>query len=275
MSEFIGRTIDEAIETGLKTLGLSREEAEIEILDEGRGGVFGLGSKEARVIIRSLSVGSPAPAAPPSPSPDPETDPEPAVVAPPVVEQQGTGVESETTADDDDLDDEITGYDESELEALDAENQVLMISRNFLQGMLDHMGLDTTVEAEIQPADDGGEIGYYLNIAGQDLGILIGRRAETLDAIQYLVRLVANRHTHAWHRVEIDVERYKQRRETSLQRLAQNMADRAVREQCTIMLEAMPARERRLVHLALRDREDVYTESTGEGENRKVTILPA
>lgn len=267
MSEFTGRTIDDAIETGLKTLGLSREAVEIEVLDEGRGGVFGLGSKEARVIIRSLSAGSPAPDAPPSHSSDPDTDQAPVVIAQAEVEQQGTEVEPEL--------DEEEGYTESELEALDAENEVLMISRNFLQGMLDHMGLDTTVEAEIQPADDDGEIGYYLNIAGQDLGILIGRRAETLDAIQYLVRLVANRHTHAWHRVEIDVERYKQRRQTSLQRMAENMAERAVREQRTIILEAMPARERRLVHLALRDRKDVYTESVGEGENRKVTILPA
>ena len=95
-----------------------------------------------------------------------------------------------------------------------------------------------------------------------------------MDAIQYLARLVVNQHTHRWPHIEVDVEHYKQRRERSLMRLAESMADRAASERRTVVLEAMPARERRIVHMALRGRDDVVTKSIGEGENRKVTIAP-
>ena len=137
------------------------------------------------------------------------------------------------------------------------------------------MGLRTTVEATIKEPDEySRERSFILNIEGEDLGILIGRRGETLESIQYLVRLYANRNTHTWPRIEVDVEHYKERRIRSLERLAETMAERAVRSEHEVVMEAMPPRERRIVHLALRDREDVYTESIGEGENRKVTINP-
>jgi spoIIIJ-associated protein len=144
---------------------------------------------------------------------------------------------------------------------------------DFLQGLLQRMGLEAQIESAVD-LEEGDEPAYRFNITGGDLGILIGRRAETLDAIQYLARLVVNQRTHRWHRIEVDVENYRRRREQSLQRLARNMADRAVSEGRTIVLEPMPPRERRIVHLALRDREDVRTESIGEGEGRKVTIIP-
>ncbi|NUQ38006.1 MAG: protein jag [Caldilineales bacterium] len=244
MSEFTGRTLAEAIELGLRALGLSEEQAEIEIVDEGRGGVFGLGAKPAAVRI-TPKLAAPAPA--PAPEPDPE--PESALAAPPtpaVVEEEPASEDAE----------------------------VLRIALQFLQGLVEHMGLEATVEGEVLPPEEGGEVTYYLNIAGPDLSMLIGRRGETLADIQYLTRLATNHQTHDWRRIEVDVEHYKRRREVSLQRLAEAMAERAVREARTIVLESMSARERRLIHMALRDRSDVRTQSVGEGEHRKVTIIP-
>ncbi|RME82296.1 MAG: KH domain-containing protein [Caldilineae bacterium] len=158
--------------------------------------------------------------------------------------------------------------------SLEEVDEVIQLCVDFLQELLRHMGLKTRVRTRVEVTDPDEAPLYLLNIEGEDLSILIGRRGETLDAVQHLVRLYVNRHTHAWPRIEVDVENYKQRRARTLERLAINMADRAVREGRTVVLEAMPARERRLIHLALRDRDDVTTQSIGEGENRKVTIIP-
>lgn len=254
MSEFTGRTLAEAIETGLQALGLREESADIEIVEEGRGGVFGLGARPAAVRIRPKLAAAPAagpqaaapplPEAPAPPAADPEPEPEP----------HPEPVETDEPASEDE--------------------EVLRIAHQFLQGLVTHMGLEATVEGEVLPPEEGGEVTYYLNIAGPDLSTLIGRRGETLADIQHLTRLATNHQTHDWRRIEVDVEHYKRRRQVNLQRLAETMAERAVREGRTITLEAMPARERRLVHMTLRDRSDVRTQSIGEGDQRKVTIIP-
>lgn len=262
MNQYSGRTIAEAIEAGLKDLNLTSETAQIEIVDEGHSGVFGLGARPALVRISALAADSSLPTDDPAlapPAEEPTIEPEPeVVVAPPLsVEPVAEAPEAEAT------------------EAVDEVTRVLELSQEFLQRMLDLMSLQTRVEAETHaPEQAGDEPVYYLNITGEDLGILIGRRGETLNAIQYLVRLYANRHLHYWPRIEIDVEAYKQRRTVSLQKLAVTMADRAASSGKTVVLEAMSARERRLIHLALRDRSDVITKSVGEGDTRKVTIIP-
>ena len=122
--------------------------------------------------------------------------------------------------------------------------------------------------------DVGQDAPLVINIEGDDLGILIGRRAETLAAIQYLTRLMVNHKTHRWINLVVDVEGYKARREDQLVKLAERMADRAATTGKSVTLEAMPARERRIIHITLRDHPKVYTESAGEGEHRKVTIIP-
>ncbi|NOX61213.1 MAG: protein jag [Chloroflexi bacterium] len=272
MPEYTGRTIKEAVETGLQDLGLSEEAVEITVLDEGHSGVFGLGSRPAlvRLTPRPSDVSSDAS----EPTSEEATRGETGDVGPETQVSSATGVSLSDSSDEASA--SVPELDEeNDAKRRDEVQEVLALSRDFLQNMLDFMGLTTTVEASFhQPAQEGELPQYYLNIAGDDLGILIGRRGETLASIQYLVRLVANRHTHRWLNIEVDVQNYKRRRERTLQALAERMADRAVRERRTVILEAMPARERRIVHLALRDREDVYTESIGEGDNRKVTIIP-
>ena len=153
---------------------------------------------------------------------------------------------------------------------------VVMIAVDLLQGMLDRMDVRATAEAVDYHGvlDVGQDPPLVINIEGDDLGILIGRRAETLAAIQYLTRLMVNHKTHRWINLVVDVEGYKARREDQLVKLAERMADRAATTGKPVALEAMPARERRIIHITLRDHPKVFTESAGEGEHRKVTIIP-
>lgn len=123
-------------------------------------------------------------------------------------------------------------------------------------------------------AEDRDMPPVILDITGDDLGILIGRRGETLNALQYITRLIISRQTKYWVNIIVDVEEYKVRRERSLKQLAQRMADRVVASGKAVALEAMPAYERRIVHVTLRDHEAVMTKSVGEGSSRKVMILP-
>jgi spoIIIJ-associated protein len=122
--------------------------------------------------------------------------------------------------------------------------------------------------------EEGEPPPVVLDIVGDDLGILIGRRGETLAALQYITRLMVSRKTRRWYPLVVDVEQYKLRRERSLRRLAQRMAERVSFSRQPIALEAMSAYERRIVHMALRDHPSVTTESVGEGDQRKVTIIP-
>ncbi len=246
MTEFTGRTVEEAIETGLTTLSLSRDQVEIEILEEGRTGVFGMGSRLATVRI-TLPGSESAPPASEAVDVIEVVDSSPDAITPKPTPVSETMTEMPTQiADTDNTEGAVAsvGTTDSVIDVaveMTEQDEVLAIAQDFLQNMLDRMGLKTRVEASVVAADkENREPTYLLNIEGEDLGILIGRRAETLEAIQYLVRLVVNRYLHTWPRIEVDVEHYKERRELSLERLANTMADKAVRENRTVVLEAMP-----------------------------------
>jgi spoIIIJ-associated protein len=150
------------------------------------------------------------------------------------------------------------------------------VAVELLQGMLDRMDLKATVEVADYAGvvEEGEERPLVLNIMGDDLGVLIGRRGETLAAIQYLLRLMVNHRVRQWTNLEVDVEGYKARREEQLRSLAQRMAERAISSGRAVTLEAMPARERRIIHITLRDNPQVTTQSFGEDEHRKVSIIP-
>ena len=155
------------------------------------------------------------------------------------------------------------------------ERDFQQIAKGTLEELLVKMGIRVQVVIR-QKADVGeGELPtVVLDIVGDDLGILIGRRGETLAALQYITRLIVSHKTRRWHPLVVDVEQYKVRRERSLRRLAQRMAERVSFSRQPVALEAMPAYERRIVHLALRDHPTVTTKSVGEGDQRKVTIIP-
>jgi len=149
------------------------------------------------------------------------------------------------------------------------------IAKGTLEELLSRMGIRAQVVVHQKVDVEEGELAtFVLDIVGDDLGILIGRQGETLAALQYMTRLMVSRKTRRWHPLVVDVEQYKVRRERSLRRLAQRMAERVSFSRKQVSLEAMSAYERRIVHLALRDHPAVTTRSVGEGDQRKVTIIP-
>lgn len=155
------------------------------------------------------------------------------------------------------------------------EKDFQQIAKGTLEELLARMGIRAQVVVRQKVDTEEGELPtVVLDIVGDDLGILIGRQGETLAALQYITRLMVSRKTRRWHPLVVDVEQYKIRRERSLRRLAQRMAERVSFSRKQVSLEAMPAYERRIVHLALRDHPTVTTKSVGEGDQRKVTIIP-
>ncbi len=159
------------------------------------------------------------------------------------------------------------------MEELQAESrEVSEIAIDVLRDLLRHMGVRATVA--VRDDTGGPALPVVLDVEGDDLGILIGRQGETLRDLQYITRLIVSRKVQHWVNVLVDVGGYKRRRERVLTELAQRMAERVVAEGRPVSLEPMPAHERRIVHMALRDHEFVTTESTGEGRRRKVVILP-
>lgn len=145
------------------------------------------------------------------------------------------------------------------------------LAKELLEELLSLMDIPAAVEEKEPDPDSSAPV--CLNINGDDLGILIGRRGNTLASLQYIVFLMVSQRLKTHMPVSIDVEGYKERRRQSLTGLAQRMAERVVSTGQAVTMEPMPASERRIVHLALRDYEGVTTESIGEGDERKVTIF--
>ncbi len=150
------------------------------------------------------------------------------------------------------------------------------IGREVLEEILGCMKIKAEVNATAAPPEEGDrDRMWILDIKGPDLGVMIGRRGETLDALQYITRLIVSRDLERRANIVVDVEGYKSRREGVLRKLAQRMADQARKLNRTVTLEPMPPNERRIIHITLREDESVLTESVGAGDRRKVTIIPA
>jgi len=203
-----GKTVEEAIQSALEQLGVSREEVKGTVLKEGRHGILGLGAEESMVRVEPLVP---------------------------------------TLKERDDMAEKAKGV---------------------LETLLAMMGVTASVEEE-----EGATVPIAFNIEGDDLGILIGRRGQTLACLQYLVRLIVAYQVKTWVPIIIDVEGYKQRRYEALQALAWRMAERVQAKGVSFTLEPMPAYERRIIHMALADHPDVITQSTGVDEARRVIIL--
>lgn len=158
---------------------------------------------------------------------------------------------------------------------------VVALARRILEDLLERMDIHAYVTAVTSRVpNQRGEIEetVTLHVEGADeeaMGLMIGRRGETLRSLQFLLNLLVSRRVQRWPQIVVDVGNYRQRRQESLEGLARRMAERVRQAGRPISLEPMAAYERRIVHLALRDDPGVYTESTGEGENRKIVIYPA
>jgi spoIIIJ-associated protein len=244
--EIIAPTTDEAIENGLKQLGLNEDQVDIEVLDSGSRGLLGIGGRQSRVRLTLK---------------DQNQD---EVVKPvTVVDQAGDHQVdiSETKAVD-----ESTLYDEK---------QCMKVAKTVVVELLERMRVRAVVEpCYIAPEDEKDEKIILLDIQGDDLSILIGRRSETLNALQYITSLIVSKELGKWVPLMIDVQGYRKRRERQLRQLGRKMAEQALQTGRRQVLEPMPANERRIIHLELREHPDVITESAGDEPNRKVTITP-
>jgi len=149
-------------------------------------------------------------------------------------------------------------------------SDVVEVAKDVMETLIKLMRIDASVSVT-QSAN--GELPVTLNIEGDDLGVLIGRRGQTLASLQYIIRLIVAEKLKAWVPINVDVAGYKKRRYESLQNLALRLAEQVKRNRRLITLEPMPADERRIIHLALTGNPDVTTQSMGEGEMRKVAIL--
>lgn len=155
------------------------------------------------------------------------------------------------------------------------EDNTLRVAQQCLVELLDKMKVKAEVHASWGAPEEPGEAPpLLLDVQGDDLGMLIGRKGETLAALQYIARLIVSKQLNQAVNLAVDVEGYRQRREQQLRRMAQRVAEQAVQRGRTMTLEPMPANERRIIHFELRDHPAVRTESVGEGDRRKVTIIP-
>jgi spoIIIJ-associated protein len=281
-----GANVEAAIDAGLRRLGMNRDQVTVTIIDEGSRGLLGIGSREAVVRLKPAVVAppppplAPRPAPPPSrptppPTPPQQPPPAPPVAArpePPVAREQQPArppvAPTPTPAADEDEAAPAAATDD-EL-AAEAEAAVAVLSE-----LLDKMHVSASVTASASEPDDlTGQRVNVVAINGDDLTVLIGPRGETLDALQFLGRLMVAHKLHRRSNFVVDVEGYRQRRVQALTRLAERMADKARQRGEPISLEPMTAYERRIIHMALRDTPDVYTESAGEGKQRRVRIFP-
>lgn len=247
--EVIALSVEEAINKGLSDLGLPEEAVDVEILDEGSRGLFGLGGRQARIRL-SVKTTETNEAEPHTPS---------LAVEPPPAE---IPIESKP---------ELSPVaDEAE-----EEDQILRVARETVTELLEKMKVKSQVSAYYGEADDArSKVPVHVDITGDDLSILIGRRAEILNALQYITRLIIGKELGRSVPLVVDVEGYRKRREQQIRQLARRMADQAIKTGRRQILEPMPPNERRLVHIELRNNSEVSTESIGEEPRRKVTILP-
>ncbi len=253
--EVVAPTIEEAIEKGLEQLGVEREDVEVEVLDEGKRNLFRFASKQARIKLTVLD----------------SSDVEKNALE---TEDEDKTLESEEELSFGELFEAETIANKPEpvnLELTDIEEVVKDTVAELLEKMDVQAGISIT---KVYQEDEDREV-VYVNLEGSDLSFLIGRRAETLNALQYVTSLIVNKKLNQWIPLQLDIQNFRHRRELELQKLARRMAEQVIstgRRQC---LEPMPANERRIVHIELRKNDLVYTESIGEEPNRKICIYPA
>ena len=233
-------TVEEAIEQGLDQLGLPRDAVEVEVLEEGHQGFLGLGNQDARVRLAVKEEKPPLHKA---------TKPKPAL--------QVTAAPKEAPAE--------------EMDQIEINKNTAV---EIVQKLISEMKIEAHVSGRvIEPEDERDHPMVQVEITGNDLSILIGRRSETLNSLQYIASLMLCEKAKAWIPLTIDVQGYRSRRERQLRQLARRLADQVVQTGRKQVLEAMPANERRIIHLELRYHPFVTTASIGEEPNRRTTII--
>ena len=309
MEKFItatGKTIDLAIEAGLTQLNMDRDSVSVEILETPKSGFFGIGASPAKVKLTYEAPDEPAAPAPalssasrskprkPAPAKAEESANAPKVIAPaaapvqrPAEQRAGAKPAQEKPERTEKPRQEKPRQprpdkprqpkpQQPKKETAPAQPKAYTPAEpgsteerieQFIKGLLEHMGSDAVPHA-MKRADES----YSVDLVGENLGILIGRRGETLDAIQHLANYAVNRGQNKRVRINVDAENYRLKREESLQRLAQKVAGKVTKYRRNITLEPMNAYERHVIHAALQDYPDVTTYSTGTEPNRRIVV---
>jgi len=232
--EVIADSLDEALAQGLAQLGLPKERVNVEVLDSGSRGFLGLGGRQVRL---RLTVKPDGPAGQPV---DLAEAASPARPVTPVV----------------------------------AGDELLDTARETLHALLSRMKMDAQITTSYGEPEEDGDMPILVDIRGDDLSVLIGRRSETLNALQYIAGLIVSKQTGHFVQLSVDVEGFRSRREKQLRQLARRMAEQAVITGKRQVLEPMSPADRRVIHIELREETSVTTESIGTEPNRKVTIVP-
>jgi len=283
-----GSSIDDAIERALQQLGVARDKVDVEIIANATKGLFGIGGKKAKVratIRGSISLdGDPGrPADPPKAAKKP-------AAAPAESPSKSDAAKGADSAEKDTAKAAAARRDEDRSQARPrrarnersrrprrepAERPEVEVSAETLEATREV--LEQTVrligtEASVSISRDN--LGVCLQIDGDESGILIGRRGQTLDALEYMINRVASRDTGHTTRIVVDSHGYRQRRRESLEAMARRMGDRATERGKTVTMNPMSPRDRRIVHLALQDNPGLETRSSGKGYFRKLLIIP-
>lgn len=267
-----GKTVDDAITEALIQLGVTSDRLEYEVIEKGSPGFLGIGMKQAVIEARR------------KPEPEPEPEPEQAEIfvrteKPEIKERKkeapvsGKKERSEKKPKKEKEVKEIK--EEAKPEELKREETVLaevqdvtiQAVEEFLRNTLNAMDMEVEIKSEI---DSDGALS--INMTGEHMGILIGKRGQTLDALQYLANRVANKQQEGYVRVKLDTENYRARREETLRHLAKNIAHKVKRTRRPVALEPMNPYERRIIHSALQSDPYVTTHSEGEEPYRKVVV---
>ncbi len=236
-----GRNEEEAIASALEQLQLDRDDVSVEILERAKSGFLGIGSTPAKVRVTYEAA-------------DEEIMEEPVAV---VEEEVSAPVAEETPVVE----------EKKEVPAAPAGDAKAEQITKFLVGLMEHMNVQATPIVEC--AEEGI---YRVNLEGENLGAIIGRRGETLDAIQQLTSYSVNRGVSKRVRIHVDAEHYRAKREESLVRLAHRVADKVIKYRRNVTLEPMNAYERHVIHTALQDYPGVTTYSTGTEPNRRTVV---
>ncbi len=224
-----GKNKEAAIEAALAELGVSRDEVEIEVLDEGSKGFLGLGARDARVKVTLLNA-------------------------------EDEEAEEIATLK------EVRKTDRPNKESLGAPEED---AKKFLADIFSAMNLDVNIDAKMND-----NLAMSINLSGDNMGIVIGKRGDTLDSLQYLTSLVVNQRSEDYIKVSIDTENYREKRTEALLALSNRLAEKVARNGKKFTLEPMNPYERRIIHSNLQDNENVTTYSVGSEPYRKVVIAP-
>ena len=262
------KTLDDAITEALIQLGVTSDKLEYEVIEKGSAGFLGIGMKQAVIeawkkeeepevtvedIIKEEFSGDKKPAEPKKKEKKPEKKPE---TAPMPEAKTETPAEPEEAAP-----------VKKEVELAKVEDQTIAAVDQFINDTLKAMNMEVRTSTSI---DQDGAL--CVNMEGEHMGILIGKRGQTLDALQYLANRVANKHQDGYVRVKLDTENYRARREETLKHLAKNIAHKVKRNRRPVALEPMNPYERRIIHSALQSDPYVTTHSEGEEPYRKVVV---